>query len=236
MRRILTLLLFAIALAGAGAQAANLQISPVMINFKAGQNAAGISMQNFGDAPVYGQVRVYLWDQRDGDDVLTPTDQVVASPPIIQIPAKSTQTIRLIQRGAAAASIEQSYRILIDEIPRDDGPATGVDIRLRYSVPVFIFPADERAAPQLQWSVLRKQGEWMLSVHNAGSLHAQIGATRLRSVAGKEFEVSKGLLGYALAGRTREWRLAVDKTADLSGAVVIESNVNAKATSAVAKQ
>jgi hypothetical protein len=42
-------------------------------------------LQNLGEAPVYGQVRVYLWEQKDGDDVLTPTQEVVASPPIIQI-------------------------------------------------------------------------------------------------------------------------------------------------------
>lgn len=236
MRRFLNCLLLGSALAAPLVHAANLQISPVMINFKAGQSASGISMQNFGDAPVYGQVRVYLWDQRDGEDVLTPTDQVVASPPIIQIPAKSTQTIRLIQRGTAATTVQQTYRILIDEIPREDGPATGVDIRLRYSVPVFILPADERAAPQLAWTVFRKEGAWMLRVHNSGNLHAQIGATTLRAVSGMQFEVSKGLLGYALAGRTREWQLAIDKTADLSGAVVIQSHVNAKATSTVARQ
>jgi len=223
-------------LLSAYAGAANLQISPVMINFKAGQNAAGISMQNFGDAPVFGQVRVYQWDQRDGDDVLTPTELVVASPPIIQIAPKSTQTIRLIQRNPAASGSEQTYRILIDEIPREDGPAAGVDIRLRYSVPAFILPADERAAPLLAWSFHRKDGHWMLRVQNSGTLHAQIGATTARTPSGKEFEISKGLLGYALAGRTREWQLPVDKETDLSGAVAIQSMVNAKAASATANK
>jgi fimbrial chaperone protein len=63
------------------AAAANLQISPVSIQFRAGQGAAGVSLQNYGDTPLYGQVRVYAWDQRDGQDVLTPANDVVASPP-----------------------------------------------------------------------------------------------------------------------------------------------------------
>jgi hypothetical protein len=61
--------------------------------------ASGITLQNLGEAAVYGQVRVYLWEQKDGDDVLTPTQDVVASPPIIQINPKASQTIRLVRRS-----------------------------------------------------------------------------------------------------------------------------------------
>src|SRR5471032_2516315 len=58
---------------GAHAGAASLQISPVMISLRAGQGATGITMQNMGEAPVYWQVSVSLWEQKNGDDVLTPT-------------------------------------------------------------------------------------------------------------------------------------------------------------------
>src|SRR5450830_1109707 len=105
--------------------AANLQISPVMILLRAGQGATGINMQNLGEVAVYGQVRVYQWDQKDGDDVLTPTQDVVASPPIIQIGPKSSQIIRLVRRSEQLPASELTYRILIDEIPKDDGPASG---------------------------------------------------------------------------------------------------------------
>jgi fimbrial chaperone protein len=147
----------ALALAGAGAGAASLQISPVMITLRAGQGASGLNMQNMGETPVYGQVRVYLWQQKDGDDVLTPTQDVVASPPIIQIGPKNTQVIRLVRRSEQLPASELSYRILIDEIPREDNtPASGVDIRLRYSIPMFVLPADERGAPALAWSVYKR--------------------------------------------------------------------------------
>lgn len=54
---------------GLEASAANLQISPVMIILRAGQGATGITMQNMGETPVYGQVRVFLWDQNNTEDV-----------------------------------------------------------------------------------------------------------------------------------------------------------------------
>lgn len=218
------------------AAAANLQISPVLIQFRAGQSAAGISLQNYGDTPLYGQVRVYAWDQRDGQDVLTPATDVVASPPVMEIAARSTQTIRLVRRNApqaGAQTSEQTYRVLIDEIPRNDSSsaATGVAIRLQYSVPVFGLPADEKAAPRLDWAVLRKDKAWVLRVRNDGNLHAQIGATTLTGADGKDHELSKGLLGYVLPGKTREWRLPVDAAAQLGapGAQLpIRASVNAQ--------
>ena len=94
--RCLAALACAATLAGA-AHAASLQISPVMINLRAAQAATGISLQNAGDQPIYGQVRVFLWEKKNGDDVLTPTDELIASPPVMQIAAKSAQTIRLVR-------------------------------------------------------------------------------------------------------------------------------------------
>ena len=219
------------------AAAANLQISPVSIQFRAGQGAAGISLQNYGDTPLYGQVRVYAWDQVDGQDVLTPATDVVASPPVMEIPARSTQTIRLVRRampqGASGAATEQTYRILIDEIPRNDGAAgpAGVAIRLQYSVPVFAMPADDNAAPRLTWTVLRKDKNWIVRVRNEGNLHAQIGATTLKGADGKDYVLSKGLLGYALPGKTREWRVPVDGAVELGApgsALAIRASVNAQ--------
>lgn len=220
-----------------GAQAASLQISPVSISLRANQAAGGINLQNLGERPVYGQVRVFAWDQRNGEDVLTPTDELVASPPIIEVGAKGSQTIRLVRKGGAAAGAaagERTYRLLIDEIPREDEQASGVAIRLQYSVPVFVAPADEAAAPNLAWSVLRKDNAWVLRVRNSGALHAQVGAASLVDGAGKETEISKGLLGYALAGREREWRLPVEPSVRLGAPLTVRANVNARPSSAAA--
>jgi fimbrial chaperone protein len=224
------LLLLCCALGWAGrAGAANLQISPVMINFAAAQGAAGINLQNQGDTPLFGQVRVYVWDQVNGEDVLTPTQDVVASPPLVQIAPRGSQTIRLVRTGDRGTAQERTYRVLIDEVARDDGPATsGVDIRLRYSVPVFVAAADAAGQEALSWTFFRKDGSWMVRIVNAGIRHAQIGAWSVSNRAGKEFSISQGLFGYVLPGRSREWRLPVDKDADLGGALTIKVSVNAR--------
>lgn len=227
---LLKCMLALLACGAAGVQGANLQISPVTLNLRAAQSAAGISLQNLGDQPIYGQVRVFAWDQRDGEETLAPTQELVASPPIVEIAANSRQTIRLVRAQAGTVAQEKTYRVLIDEVSReDDAGRSGVDIRLRYSVPVFVLPAGAPGREVLDWQVFRDQGEWMLRIKNSGNFHAQIGAMTLTNQAGKEFVISKGLFGYVLAERMRVWRLPVAREAELDGLLSIAVNVNAKA-------
>jgi fimbrial chaperone protein len=240
MRGFFSIALAAALCSGTAAYGANLQISPVSISFQPGQNSAGIQLQNNGDTPLYGQVRVYAWDQRDGIDALTPTTQLVASPPIIEIAGKSAQTIRLVRRAvtpvgtpATPGGAEQTYRILIDELPRGDPQQANVAIRLQYSVPAFVLPSDTQAAPQLEWSTFQRAGAWHLRARNTGALHAQIGATSV-TVGSRDVVLSKGLLGYALPGRTREWALPADVAGALPAPLAIDTNVNAKPLSAKA--
>lgn len=219
-----------LACCAAGVHGANLQISPVTLTLRAAQSAAGINLQNLGDQPMYGQVRVFAWDQRDGEEVLLPTQELVASPPIVEIAANSRQAIRLVRAQAGPVAQEKTYRVLIDEVSRDDELGrSGVDIRLRYSVPVFVLPAGAQDREMLDWHVFRERGEWMLRIKNSGNGHAQIGAMTFTNQAGKEFVISKGLFGYVLAARMRVWRLPVAREAELDGPLSIAVNVNAKA-------
>jgi fimbrial chaperone protein len=138
------------------AQAATLQISPVMVDMSADANATGITLKNPGEKPLFGQVRVFRWDQADGEDMLTPTQDLVASPPLIQIAAHADQLVRLVRTTPAPTAAEQGYRVLIDELPEPDAaPTSGVTIRLRYSVPVFVEPAVDTGQPRLSWHLSR---------------------------------------------------------------------------------
>ncbi len=212
------------------ATAANLQISPVTITMRAEQNSAGITLQNLGDKPLYGQVRVFSWDQANGEEALSPTQELIASPPIVEVAPNGRQIIRLVRQASGPLAQERTFRVLIDEVAREVDPErSGVDIRLRYSVPVFVLPAAGAGKEVLEWQVFRKDGEWMLRIKNSGNFHAQIGAMTFKNAAGTDYLISKGLFGYVLAGRMREWRLPVDNDAALDGVLAIAVNVNAKA-------
>jgi fimbrial chaperone protein len=220
--------------AGLAAHAATLQISPVMVDLQSNENASGITLRNPGDSPLYGQVRVFRWDQSHGDDTLTPTQELMASPPLIQIAAQADQLVRLVRATPAPVTVEQSYRVLIDELPPPDTtPTNGVTIRLRYSVPIFVEPVGAAGQPILSWHLARDDHGWVLRVDNTGTKRAQIAAVQLVNGAGKAYEVNKGLLGYALAGRTGQWHTPLAPDADLGGTVKVRAAVNSLPVEAV---
>ncbi|MBN3820438.1 fimbria/pilus periplasmic chaperone, partial [Paraburkholderia sp. Se-20369] len=122
------------AASAATAPAATLQIAPVTLELPPSVMAAGVTLSNSGVQPIYGQVRAFRWTQENGDDVLTPTDSLAASPPLLQIGANADQLIRLVRTLRATPAAEESYRVLIDELPAPGTPAqNGITIRVRYS-------------------------------------------------------------------------------------------------------
>jgi fimbrial chaperone protein len=231
-----------VTVAGHPAAAATLQISPVMVELGPKDNASGLTLRNPGEQPLYGQVRVYRWTQVDGDDVLSPTQEIVASPPLIQIPAQAEQLVRLVRPApdagvgagagatpsATASAAERNYRLLIDELS-DPGekPADGVTIRLRYSVPVFVEPPGNSGTPQLKWTLQQDGGGWELAVENIGTRRAQISAVELVDAGGAAHLLNKGLLGYALAGQARRWHVTLPPDTGLGGAMRLRAAVNA---------
>ena len=105
---------------------------------------------------------------------MTPTDALAASPPLLQIGANAGQLIRLVRTAVDAPAAEESYRVLIDELPAPGTPVeNGITIRLRYSVPVFVEPPGMPAPPRA-WRVERDAQGLRLAVDNRGGRRAQL--------------------------------------------------------------
>ncbi|WP_244814068.1 molecular chaperone [Caballeronia sp. Lep1P3] len=186
--------------------AASLQISPVSIQLHANEAGQVINLRNAGDQAIHAQVRVFTWDQANDEDHLEPTRDLLASPPIAEVPAGGAQVIRLIRTGQETATQERAYRLLIDELPTTDAASQGVQFRFRYSVPLFVEPDGSRGTFDLSWSIIEKNGQPFLRVANSGTVHARLSAVSLE-VNGASVPIAAGLLGYVLPGRARVWPL-----------------------------
>jgi fimbrial chaperone protein len=195
---------------GSSAWSASLHVSPVSLKLDAGQQAAGITLSNPGDHPLVAQVRVFAWAQDVGDDYLLEQKDMVASPPIVTIPAQGEQLVRIVRLDHVRPARELTYRLLVDELPDPANVATdgAVNIRIRYSVPLFV-PSNAQSIPALHWELNRRDGTWFMKVANSGGTHAQLSAVKLVKPDGSSFSVTDGLLGYALAGGAREWRIPI---------------------------
>lgn len=187
------------------AQAAALRVSPILID-AGSENAAAVTLRNQDPRPMNAQVRVYRWTQRDGQDELTPTDDVVASPPILSVAPNEDYTIRLQRVADHEPAAEEAYRVVIDELPNPNRQRNGtVAIVLRYVVPAFYFPADT-AQPRLRWSLGQRGGHVVLIAENTGEKRAQIVDLGLQG-GGHTRTVVRGLAGYVLGHSIKEWAL-----------------------------
>ena len=114
--------------------AASLTVSPILVEVSAAASTAAVTLRNREARPVNAQVRVFRWTQRDGEDHLAPTEDVVASPPIVTVQAGEDYTVRLLRITASPPQGESAYRIVVDELP-DPQPAAQRHRRGRAALP-----------------------------------------------------------------------------------------------------
>lgn len=185
--------------------AASLQVQPVLVDVAAPGAASTLTLRNDGTRPINVQVRVFRWTQADGEERLDPTEDVVASPPAVTLAPNTDYVTRVVRVAKQPPSGEESYRLLVDELP-DAAQAKTNAIRLlvRHSIPVF-FGAPDRTAPVVDWSIARRSDKVIVQATNRGDLRLRISGLSARDAAGKAISFGNGLVGYALGRSTMRW-------------------------------
>ncbi|MCW5718346.1 MAG: molecular chaperone [Bauldia sp.] len=195
-----------LSLAAPAAQAAALQVVPVLLDVASPTVATSIRVTNAGTAPITVQVRVFRWTQVNGEDVLEPTTAVVVSPPIATLQPGLENTVRVIRTATTPVVGEEAYRLLVDELPE---PATaregGVNLLIRHSIPVFFSAAP--TLPDLRWSVVPTGGGYAVTASNAGQRRIRIADLELQDAGGRVVAGRGGLAGYVLGGSSVTWVL-----------------------------
>jgi fimbrial chaperone protein len=204
---------FSVLLTGPAAIAQSLAVLPVNIFFAPGQRATSLTVTNQGKSETAIQIRAYAWNQRDGDDHLTASSEVVASPPLATMAPGATQVVRLILRQSPQGR-EATYRILLDQIPPPAEPGV-VHIVLRMSIPIFAQPAI-RSFADVQFHLERNAGQIYLVAFNAGNLHESIRDIALTTSDGRKLKEDSNTSPYILAGASRRWHIAAQDSLPLS--------------------
>lgn len=187
------------------ALAATLQVAPVTLDLQSGQRASAVYLTNSGKAAIHAQIRVYEWTQQNGKDVLTTTDEVVSSPAMTSLAPGQQQLVRIIVMDPGIREQEQSYRLVIDELPDAAARAAnpnGVHFLLRYSIPVFI--AGNQNTPVSRDALNCEQAETPGTIRcfNAGNSHIRLSHLQALTASGQVVGSVKGLAGYVLPGQT----------------------------------
>jgi len=206
------------------ATAGSLQVSPILLEFGDGDSARELWLSNSGQAPIRAQVRVEAWSQEGGVDLLAPTRELLASPPIAEIAPGERQLVRIVRPGTANTGGERAYRLLVDELPDANRPNTPSRLQflLKYSIPAFVLPAGVKrgdAAAKgaggawrggaLQAHVEEGKEQARFVLVNQGPRRVRISQLVFVDASGADHELVKGLVGYVLAGQRMSWPLAL---------------------------
>ena len=187
---------------GSPAGAGSFQVNPVNVTMAADRRTALLTIRNSDAAPVAVRVSAYLWTQEKGADVYTPTEDLVASPPIFSIVPGATQLVRLGIKGRASGG---AYRIIVEEIPRPQAQSAQIQVALRLNLPLYILPRGG-GKPELQWSAWRdKVGDLFVGAFNRGPVHAQVNEIAAADAAGEKIRSQQ--MGVILPGSERHWKV-----------------------------
>jgi len=198
--------------------AASLQVAPVLVEVPAPGAAATLKLRNEGNQPLDAQIRVFAWTQVDGADVLTPTNDVAASPPLASLRPNTDYTVRIVRTKKEPVAKEEAYRLLIDELPQAASAASGVNIALRYSIPVF-FTTPAGAAPKLKWELQQRASKPVIVASNAGDRRIRLAKLKITDSKGGIANFGDGLAGYVLGHSARIFALPATAKAFGAGGV-----------------
>lgn len=212
MRRIIlenifvgSLAMAAVAVISGVASAGALQVSPINIEVPGGTATTVENLANKGTTVINAQVRVFKWNHKDGKETLVATTDVVASPPALKIQPGGVATIRVVRLLKTPVVGEETYRLIIDDIPPPpDKQGGSVSFAVRHAIPVFFQAAGIKS--ELSWKAKMNGQNLVLTATNMGQLHARL-AQLLVSQNGKVVASVNGLAGYALAGDFSAWKL-----------------------------
>lgn len=191
-----------VATMAAPVSAASFSVNPVNINLPADRQAASLTLTNSDAAPVSVRVLTYAWTQVDGIDVRTPTDNVIASPPIFTMAPGKSQLVRVGFKSRPPAG---AYRVIFEEIPREKPVENGIQVNLRLDLPLYLRPKGGGKA-QLSWRAWRDgNGELFVEGRNSGSAHGQV--LELSAEQGGKRQHLSRQMGVVLPASARFWKI-----------------------------
>jgi fimbrial chaperone protein len=221
VRIIFLKVVFLIALSSTKIHAASLGVWPINPRIDAPASATMVWVKNnHSQDNIVLQARVLKWTQSDNKDEYELQDDLVVSPPLITVKPGSQQIFRIVNRKGIIGNVlaEQSFRLMIDEIPVEGKQSQGpLNFQMRYSLPLFVGVPEEYAdktaehrlkemANGLRYRLIALP-EPVLEISNDGNFNARLSKVKIKSAGMDSVVLSEGLLGYVLVGATKAWPL-----------------------------
>ena len=160
------------------ASAGQFNVKPIRVFLSKDATSTILTVENQAPTVLRLQIRPYGWhNDRHGQPVLTPTDDIVVFPTLVDVNPMERRSIRIGFTGTAAAR-ELSYRIALDEMPSlesqiDPHRQAGLEVRTRITVPVFFSPLVQTQQADVS-DISLLHGSVAAVFRNDGNIHATV--------------------------------------------------------------
>lgn len=180
-------------------------VTPVRIFMSPRDRATAVTITNESDEELVMQADVFEWRQKPGgEDDLVPSEDLVLSPPILKLPARGRQVVRLaMMKPLAAGTRQATYRMVLREIPeaKKDAQKVELQVALAFSLPVFITPP--QAKRDFRCELKRQAADTVrVACENTGDTYVQPREFTLASDGGPKV-ASRDNAAYILPGMQR---------------------------------
>lgn len=209
------------------ALADGISVSPVRIHLEPANPRGTVTVKTSGARMIPMEVRGFRWVQEHGEDKLIGDTGFIAAPPVFDLPAEGEQVLRVGLKSKSADPVEQTYRIMVTELPDATLEASGVKMLMRMSLPVFVTPKGAVPKPILS-AVRHSDGTVKVTLKNEGTAHIQLTGLSVVASGTENSAAERKLLDYVLAASEKSW--VVTPETSLPGGtlnIVAETNIGA---------
>ena len=154
----------------------SLSVSPTNISVYAPEKVARLTLSSEKLNSIDLQVQIFKWTQKDGQEILTPTRDVISTPPIVKVPAKGSQIIRLVRVATTPINGEESYRIITNELPQPtiflQKKGAQAQMTMSFSIPAYFMSKDSN--PKMEFAAERLGNSLSIKGTNSGNRHFKV--------------------------------------------------------------
>ncbi|MFI4962793.1 MAG: molecular chaperone [Legionellales bacterium] len=205
-----------------------LGVSPTYLVISPKEPITNLTLSNEGDSEITMQLELVEWNQYNGKDRYTPSDDLIITPQIFILPPHGEQLVRLGMEKPLFGPQEKAYRLFAQEVvPKTVRRKKGeIKIAVRLSLPVVITTPNP-PVQQLVWRVESNKGATVkLRAENRGTNVLFINTLQIASENHQVLTKPLQTFAYILPGSIHQW---VVKTSLLKKASLIKATVNGKA-------
>jgi fimbrial chaperone protein len=192
-----------------------IMVNPTQVYINKPFTAGIVTLQNTGTNPTRVQVTVSSWEQQPNEKMaLTPTNDILVYPSLLEIPAGGLRQIRIGTARPLSAK-EHAYRLIIHELKASKDATQGAHISLLTNIDLPVFVSNLMGNPSnLQVQAHGDSKNLIVNIHNNGDIHTQL---RTLEITGydkqkKPIIYSKQEAWYVLANTEQEYTLALSKS------------------------